>query len=141
MNMKDKDYYMININSYIEEDGILSVIEQPEIPFDVKRIFWVHSTSDDAVRGNHATINTKLILAAVSGSCDVTVDDGNEKAIIHLDNSKEGVFINNMIWRSMSNFSDDCVVMAFCDQKYASGGGIETIDDYDVFLNEIKNKH
>ena len=140
MDMKSEDCYMIRIHSHKEDDGILSVIEQPEIPFDVKRVFWVHNTSSGAVRGNHATIDTKLVLVTVSGCCDVTIDDGVEKKIIHLNNSENGVFINNMLWRSMSNFSDDCVVMAFCDQRYGSFNGIETIDDYDIFLEKRGEK-
>lgn len=140
MIMKNEDCYMVKINSHKEDDGILSVIEQPEIPFDVKRVFWVHDTSDGAVRGNHATISTKLVLTAVSGSCDVIVDDGEERKVIHLKNSEEGIFINNMIWRNMSNFSNDCVVIAFCDQKYASWRGVETIDDYDEFVKIRKQE-
>lgn len=135
--MKNEDCYMVKVNSHKEADGILSVVEQPEIPFDVKRIFWVHDTTENAIRGNHATISTKLILVAVSGSCDITVDDGIEKKIIHLNNSQEGVFINNMIWRSMSNFSGDCVLMALCDQKYASHSEGETIDNYQLFLERV----
>lgn len=121
--MMDKDCYLIDIPSHREFDGVLSVMEGPDtLPFDVKRVFWVHDTADGAVRGNHATINTKLVLVAVSGSFNVTVDDGREKNTFHLDNSEKGLFINNMIWRSMSNFKDNCVVMAFCDRIYACGG-------------------
>ncbi len=129
MDILNKESAWVEIPENEEDDGILYAMEAP---FDIKRIFWVSNVTSGATRGNHATRSTKLILIAVSGSCDIEVDNGIEKKSYHLKDSRKGVFINNMLWRSMSNFTNDCVLLALCDQPY--GGVLETYDDYEEFL-------
>ena len=136
--MSDRKSYMIDIRSNQEEDGRLLVVEGETsgIPFEIKRIFWVRDVKAGARRGEHATKRTKLVLIAVTGSCDVTVNDGKEEITYHLDDPTRGLYIDEMLWRTMMNFTPDCVVEAICDQPYAPGD--ETYEDYEEYLAALK---
>lgn len=131
-----KSWNIIDIKKVTEEDGVLLVAEENNpIPFEVKRIFYVKNVIPGASRGNHATKKTKLILVPVAGSCKVHVDNGTIQEDILMDDDSKGLYIDEMVWRSMYDFSSDCVMLAICDQVFAPGD--ETYDDYKEFLLAI----
>lgn len=138
--MKDRKCYFIDIKAVQENDGRLLVVEHAgnPLPFDIKRIFWVRDVIAGARRGEHATKKTKLVLIPIAGSCDVEVDDGTEKKTYHMDDPTKGLYIDEMIWRTMKNFSADCVMMAVCDRVFEPGE--ETFDDYNEFLEALKRE-
>lgn len=126
----------IDIKKVIEPDGTLVVMESGlQIPFEIKRIFVVKNVADGQSRGNHATKKTKLILFPVTGSCNIVVDNGNEKETYKLNDSSKGLYIEEMIWRSMKDFSKDCALMAVCDRPFEAGN--ETYDDYSEFIKAL----
>ena len=137
--MNSRKSYMIDIRSNQEDDGRLLVVEgeSQSIPFEIKRIFWVRDVKAGAKRGNHATKRTKLVLIAVTGSCDVVVNDGKEETTYHLDDPTKGLYIDEMLWRTMQNFTPDCVVEAVCDHKYAPGD--ETFEDFEEYLKALED--
>jgi len=125
----------IQIKKAVESDGTLYVMENNrEVPFDIQRIFLVANVLEGKTRGDHATKKTRLILIPVSGSCKVLVDDGKTREIFVMDDPSEGLLIEPMVWRSMQEFSADCVMMAVCDRPFEPGN--ETWDDYEVFLKK-----
>ena len=132
--MSERKAYYVDIRENREADGRLLVVEHDTaaIPFEIKRIFWVRDVIAHAERGQHATKRTKLVLIAVTGSCDVEVDDGKNKTTYRLDDPTKGLYIDEMLWRTMKNFTPDCVVEAVCDHEYAPGD--ETYEDYDEYL-------
>ncbi len=136
--MSDRKSYMVDIRFNREDDGRLLVVEgeSQSIPFEIKRIFWVRDVKAGAKRGNHATKRTKLVLIAVTGSCDVVVNDGKEETTYHLDDPTKGLYIDEMLWRTMQNFTPDCVVEAVCDHKYAPGD--ETYEDFEEYLKALE---
>ncbi len=136
--MRDRKCCFVDIRSNQEADGRLLVVESNStaIPFEIKRIFWVRDVIPGAERGQHATKQTKLILIPVTGSLDVTVHDGKEEKTYHLDDPTKGLYIDEMLWRTMKNFSEGCVVEAICDHPYA--GRDETYDDFDEYLKALK---
>lgn len=135
--MQANSCYWVDIRSNQEDDGRLLVIENytEQIPFEIKRIFWVRDVKENAQRGQHATKRTNLVLVAISGSCDVVVTDGKEEKVFHLDNPTKGLYIEKMLWRTMKNFSKDCIVEAICDHKYSPTD--ETYDDFEEYLNAL----
>lgn len=136
--MKVKGCRFIDIACNVESDGKLYVTEcNNKVPFSIQRIFWVKDVIPGASRGNHATKKTKLILVPVSGSCNVLVDDGENREIIPMTSSSKGLYIEEMIWRAMQDFSPDCVMMAICDRPYEPGN--ETFEDYEEFLKALEN--
>lgn len=128
---------LINVKKITENDGSLLVMEEGhDIPFPIKRIFCIMNVAEGKSRGDHATKKTKLILFPIAGSCEVEVDNGKEKELFLMNDATQGLYISEMIWRSMRNFTDDCVMMAVCDRCFEVGN--ETYDDYDEFLAELK---
>lgn len=121
-----------------EADGTLIVMEgNQHIPFEIKRVFVIRDVQQGVSRGNHATKKTRLILFPVAGTCTVTVDDGTRREKYILDDPAKGLMIEPMIWRSMQDFSEGCVLMSLCDRAYEPGN--ETYEDYEEYLLAVKN--
>lgn len=137
--MRDRKSFLVNICSNQEEDGRLLVVEENStaIPFEIKRIFWVRDVKKGAERGQHATKRTKLILVPVAGSCDVVVNDGVNEVTYHMDDPTKGLYIDEMLWRTMKNFTPDCVMEAICDHPYSVND--ETYDDFEEFVEALKD--
>ena len=133
--MKNNRHYIIKITPFSDEDGFLAVIEENrQIPFKIKRIFYEYGVEGKSLRGMHANKNSRFCLIAVSGSCDVLVDDGINKTKYHLNKPDEILYLDKMIWKTMSNFSKNCVLLVVSDCFYDKN---EYIRDYNCFLNSI----
>lgn len=112
--------------------GNLSVIEKDFLPFPIKRVYYLYDVPSDSFRGGHAHIAQKEFLIAVSGSFDVTLDNGKDKVKITLNKPNKGLLIPTGIWRELENFSSGaiCLVLSsgvFLEEDY--------IRDYQEFLN------
>ena len=107
-----------------------------QIPFDVKRVFYIYGTQEGVPRGNHSHYKTKQFLVAVNGSCKVTLDNGKEKETFDLNKQNLGLFQDALVWGTMHDFSNDCVLMVLADEYYDAS---DYITDYDKFLKEVKN--
>ena len=107
-----------------------------QIPFDVKRVFYIYGTQEGVPRGNHSHYKTKQFLVAVNGSCKVTLDNGKIKQTFGLDKPNLGLFQDALIWGSMHDFSSDCVLMVLADEYYNAN---DYINNYDKFLEVVKN--
>ena len=107
-----------------------------QIPFDVKRVFYIYGTQEGVPRGNHSHYKTKQFLVAVNGSCKVTLDNGKEKEIFDLNRPNLGLFQDALIWGTMHDFSSDCVLMVLANEYYDAS---DYITDYDKFLKEVRN--
>jgi len=105
-----------------------------EIPFNIKRLFYIYGTQKGVPRGNHSHYKTKQYLVAVNGSCKVTLDDGKVKKTFVLDKPNLGLFQDALIWGTMHDFSSDCVLMVLADELYDES---DYIRDYDKFLEEV----
>ncbi|MBQ7582208.1 MAG: FdtA/QdtA family cupin domain-containing protein [Lachnospiraceae bacterium] len=135
--MKVKGARLLSTRLVTEADGQLWVTEAGnQIPFEIKRIFCVMNVVSGKSRGDHATKKTNLILFPICGSCDVVVDDGENRDTYHMDDPTKGLYIDAMIWRSMQNFTPDCIMMAVCDRPFEPGN--ETYDDYEEYLAALK---
>lgn len=119
-----------------DDRGSLVVVEtQQDLPFELKRVYYIFGTKEGVERGFHAHKNLQQVAVAVRGSCTMVLDDGHEKVEVLLNNPTQGLYIGSMIWRVMKNFSEDCVLLVFADQHYAESDYIRSYDD---FLNAIK---
>ncbi len=106
-----------------------------QIPFDVKRVFYIYGTQEGVPRGNHSHYKTKQFLVAVNGSCKVTLDNGKGKETFDLNRPNLGLFQDALIWGSMHDFSSDCVLMVLADEYYDAS---DYITDYNKFLEVAK---
>ena len=130
-------YEIINFSEHKSNNGTLVAIESgKDIPFTLKRIYYVYGASALAVRGKHAHKKLEQIIFCISGSCDFWFDNGTCKEQIHLDDPSKGIYIKSMIWREFSNFSKDCVVMVLASEHYEED---DYIRDYNVFKELVVN--
>lgn len=135
--MKHRTYYLVELTTVVEADGTLIAAEAGrQIPFPIQRIFCVKNVAEGKSRGDHATKKTKLVLLPVSGSCEVMVDDGEKQEVFLMNSSSQGLYIDEMIWRSMRNFTPDCVMLAMADRVFDPGN--ETYDDYEEYREALK---
>lgn len=117
--------------------GLLIALEaNKEVPFDVKRVFYIYATQDGISRGNHAHYKTKQFLVAVHGSCKITLDNGRKKQTYELNKPSLGLFQDALVWGTMFDFSSDCVLVVLADAYYEAS---DYIAHYDNFLEVLKN--
>ncbi|OQA13175.1 MAG: TDP-4-oxo-6-deoxy-alpha-D-glucose-3,4-oxoisomerase [bacterium ADurb.Bin363] len=127
---------MLTFQDLGDERGELVVVEgNRNIPFDIKRIFYIFKTTEGTVRGKHANRNSKFVFINVKGSCRIDIDTGNEKRTVLLDKPHEGVYIDNMVWKEMYDFSEDSILIVITNEYYDEK---EYIRDYEQFINEVR---
>ncbi|MDF1877996.1 FdtA/QdtA family cupin domain-containing protein [Sulfurimonas sp. SAG-AH-194-L11] len=118
-----------------DDRGRLVALEaNRQIPFDVKRVFYIYGTQENTPRGNHSHHKTKQFLVAVNGNCKVTLDDGKNKEVFDLNKPNLGLFQDALIWGTMHDFSSDCILMVLADDYYDAN---DYITKYDNFLEEV----
>lgn len=131
------NYDVLNFQIRGNHDGSLVALENSkEIPFDVKRVYYIWGTKRDVIRGKHAHRKLEQVIICMSGNCDFILDNGTEKETIHLDNPSKGLLIRHNIWREFTNFSPDCVIMVLASERYDES---DYIRDYQTFLQEVRN--
>lgn len=131
------DVRITNLPKIIDERGNLSFIEgKNHIPFKIKRIYWIYDVPGGEKRGGHAYHTLNEFIVALSGSFDVVLDDGNEKHVYSLNRSYYGIYVPQMIWRSLENFSTNSLCMILASGKYDAE---DYIMEYDEFQLMKKN--
>lgn len=129
----------IFFNEMGDERGNLVVIEgKQDIPFSIKRVFYLYGSDPDIVRGQHANRRSSFVLINVSGTSKVRITNGKEEIIVILDRPRMGVYIPPMYWKDMYDFSSDSVLLVLSDEHY---DGSEYIRDYSEYLKEIGHAH
>ncbi len=113
--------------------GYISVAENENLPFEVKRIYWTYYTPESVERGGHAHYHLQQILVAVAGKIEITTEllSGKKETFI-LDNPYTGLYIPKMTWRTMK-YSHNSVQMCIANIAYEEG---DYIRDYQKFLDE-----
>lgn len=118
-----------------DERGKLVVIEGgQQIPFEIKRVFYIYDSENTVVRGQHANRESEFVLINVAGQSKVRITDGEEEIIVELNRPMMGVYIPKMIWKDMYDFSEDSVLLVLASTHY---DGAEYIRDYEEYLDEI----
>ena len=118
-----------------ERGNLIAIEECREFPFKIARVYFLYGTNDGVTRGLHAHRKLNQFAVPVAGSCDMLVDDGLRRMSIKLDDPAAGLLLPPMVWREMSNFSNDCVLMVVADAPYDHS---DYIRDYDEFVMEAR---
>lgn len=116
---------------------LVALEEGKEIPFQVKRVYYMYDTVEGVRRGYHAHKCLEQILICVHGSCKILLDNGKETAVVNLDTPFEGLYISNDMWREMYDFSPDAVLMVLASELYDEA---DYIRNYDEFLKFVEEK-
>ena len=116
---------------------LVALEEMKDIPFAIQRVYYMYDTVEGVTRGKHAHKSLEQILICVHGSCKILLDDGKEKEVILLDKPNEGLYVSNVMWREMFDFSPDAVLMVLASNLYDEA---DYIRNYDEFLAYLKDK-
>ena len=120
-----------------DDRGMLVALEEfNDIPFEIKRVYYMYDTKEGVRRGYHAHKSLEQILICIHGSCKILLDNGKEKKIVSLERPYEGLYVANNMWREMFDFSPDAVLMVLASELYDES---DYIRDYDEFLDFVKN--
>lgn len=128
----------ILIPKILDRRGNLSFVEESnQVPFELKRVFWIYDVPGGEKRGGHAYKKSEEFIVALSGSFDVMLDDGKTQEVIHLNRSYNGIYVPKMVWRELSNFSTNSVAMIMSSTTYNPD---DYIRDYNDFKNNVENQ-
>lgn len=117
-----------------ERGQLVALEEHKDIPFEIKRVYYMYDTGEGVRRGFHAHKSLEQILICIHGSCKILMDNGQEKKVVPLEKPYEGLYISNAIWREMYDFSEDAVLMVLASDFYNEE---DYIRDYNDFLNYV----
>ena len=132
-----KKAQLIEFKQMGDDRGHLVVIESgKDIAFDIKRVFYIYGSDPGVVRGSHANRKSQFVLVNVSGTSKVKVDYGTSTEVFDLNRAHIGVYIPEMIWKDMYDFSSNSVLLVLSSEHY---DGSEYIRDLENYYEEVKN--
>lgn len=134
--MKD-EIRIIQLPKFLDRRGNLSVIEEMQaVPFSIARTYWIYDVPGGERRGGHAYRNNRELIVALSGSFDVTVDDGTAKRRFRLSRSYYGLYIPAGVWREMDDFSTNSVALILASDNYDRADYIENYKQFKAYVRE-----
>lgn len=130
------NYRLIEMNVHGDSRGKLVSLEgMKEIPFDIKRVYYMFDTSPNESRGFHAHKDLEQVIIAMDGACRFVLDDGTKKETVLLNRPDVGLYIGKNMWREMYDFSYGCKLVVLASEYYDEN---EYIRDYKQFLDSVK---
>lgn len=130
--------HIIELQTMHDSRGTLSIIEGGSaIPFEVERCYWIYDVKSGAHRTGHAFGTQHEFIVALSGSFDIVLDDGGERRRYHMCRSHYGLYIPNMMWRELDNFSTGSVAMVLSSTRYDEA---DYIEDYELYRKAKLNE-
>ena len=117
---------------------VIAVESLKDIPFDIKRVYYMYDTTAGVVRGKHAHRNLEQVLICVSGNCKISFEDGRDKKVFMLDKPNEWLYMPKNIWGEQFDFSEGTVLLVLASELYDDS---DYIRDYDEFLELVKGKN
>ena len=126
---------LIPLQTHGDDRGSLVALEEGyNIPFQIKRVYYIFNTKKGVMRGFHAHKNLKQVAIAVRGSCKFKLDNGTDSVEVLLNDPAQGLLIESFIWREMYDFSEDCVLMVLADSHYDEN---DYVRDYNAFVDMV----
>ncbi len=130
------NYKLLSLQTIGDERGkLVSLESNKNLPFAIKRVYYMFDTSPDEPRGFHAHKELEQLVIAIDGACEFVLDDGKSKESLWLNRPDFGLYIGKNMWREMRNFSYGCKLMILASDYYDES---EYIRDYAEFLDIIK---
>jgi hypothetical protein len=127
---------LINLPKILDDRGNLSIIEEgTDIPFEIKRAYWIYDVPGGEFRGSHAFKESEEFIVAISGSFDVVLHDGGEENKFSLNRSYYGLYVPKLIFRRLENFSTNSLALILASTRYDEN---DYIRDFNEFLTFIK---
>ena len=132
------NYRIMQMNVFGDRRGKLVSLEScRNVPFEIRRVYYIFDTLPEEMRGCHAHKNLEQIIIAMDGSCQMVLDDGERREELWLNRPDVGLYIGQNMWREMRHFSYGCKLMVLASAYYDER---EYIRSYDEFLKQVKQK-
>lgn len=126
---------LVELPKFLDDRGNLSFIEERKhVPFDIKRTYWIYDVPGGEIRGSHAFKETKELIIALSGSFDIILHDGENEIKFQLNRSYFGIYVPQMIWRKMENFSTNSLALVLSSTYYNATDYIRDFDEFKTLL-------
>ena len=133
---KTNDCKLITIDQIGDRRGHISVVENnKEVPFEVKRIYYLYDVPSGEERGGHAHKDLEQLIIAVSGSFDVIVGDGETEKTFSLNRPNKGLYFTSGLWRKINNFSSGAICLVLASHKYDEKDYIRNYKDFLIYKN------
>lgn len=130
---------LITLPKFLDSRGNLSFFEnRNQIPFDIKRTYWIYDVPGGEIRGGHAFKESHEFIVALSGSFDVVLNDGDNELKYSLNRSNYGLYVPNLLWRRILNFSTNSCALIVSSIGYNVADYIRDYDEFKIARNEIK---
>ena len=130
------NYKLMDMTVRGDSRGKLVAIEgNNDIPFEIKRVYWIFDTLPDEERGKHAHKELEQLIVAMDGACQFVLDDGKTREEVWLNRPDKGLYIGKNMWREMKHFSYGCKLMVLASNYYDEK---EYIRDYNEFLRGVE---
>lgn len=110
--------------------NLVSLEGQKNIPFEIKRVYYIWGASKNDIRGKHSHKNLEQIIICLSGECEFLLNNGSSTCTIKLNKPDEGLYLKSNIWREFYNFSKDCVLMILASNYYEEDDYIRNFSDF-----------
>jgi hypothetical protein len=134
--MDKENFKIINLPKILDERGNLSFFEnENQIPFKIKRTYWIYDVPGGEIRGSHAFKEQKEFIVALSGSFDVVLHDAISEFKFHLNRSYYGLFVSNLIWRKIENFSTNSLALIVSDREYSPDDYLRDFEEFKTLKN------
>ena len=134
-----KGVRLIQLPKIKDPRGNLSFFENSnQIPFDIKRTYWIYDVPGGDVRGSHAFKESHEFIVALSGSFDVVLHDGKKEVKYNLNRSYFGLYVPNMIWRRLENFSTNSLALIVSNIGYNEKDYIRNFDEFKKIKEDVK---
>ncbi|MBM3650478.1 MAG: WxcM-like domain-containing protein [Alphaproteobacteria bacterium] len=128
----------IEVRGAVDQRGRLNFIETgKDLPFQPRRLFWLHHIAPGQWRGRHGHRQSELLLVALSGGCRVHLDDGRVNEAVALDDPARALFIGTWVWHELTDFSPGAAILVVASALYDEA---EYLRDYDVFKREAASR-
>ena len=133
------DIVIIELPKIFDPRGNLSFFESSnQIPFDIKRTYWIYDVPGGEIRGSHAFKKSEEFIIALSGSFDVVLNDGDTEIKYSLNRSYYGLYMPNMLWRSIENFSTNSLALIVSSIPYDTNDYVRDFDEFKIIKSEAK---
>ena len=134
--MQSTGVQMLSFPQHGDERGHLVVVEGlKDVPFEIRRMFYIYGSDANVVRGRHANRKSEFVFINVAGQSKVRVDDGRgNEAVFSINRPHTGLYMPKMMWKEMYDFSPDSVLLVLSNEAYDPD---EYIRDYDAFVQEV----
>ena len=130
---------LIELPKILDKRGNLSFFENSnQIPFDIKRTYWIYDVPGGELRGSHAFKKSHEFIIALSGSFDIVLHDGNEEKKYSLNRSYHGLYVPNLLWRRLENFSTNSLALIVSSISYDGADYIRDFEEFKTIIDGTK---